>query len=214
MYLNRESEMVRKTRQETENTKAMILQSALDCFYEKGFSKTTFDDIAARIGLTKGAIYWHFKNKADLLANIIKQTVQKNRKKLGEKLIKPQNIDDLREFFQKDSDLIENDEDLQKFFFFTLFQVEWSDSVFNEVKEKIGDIRNFHIKNIAEALTNAQKSGDIDSLCNIDNLALIITSTWRGLINAYISEEINFSLGEVFIQAFDIIIDGIKTKKG
>ncbi len=46
--------MARKTREETENTRAQILQSALDCFYEKGFSRTTFEDIAARINLTKG----------------------------------------------------------------------------------------------------------------------------------------------------------------
>ena len=49
--------MARKTREESENTKVLILKSALDCFYEKGFSRTTFEDIALRIHLTKGAVY-------------------------------------------------------------------------------------------------------------------------------------------------------------
>ena len=68
--------MVRKTKEEKENTRQLILQAALDCFYEKGFSKTSFDDIAAKIGMTKGAVYWHFKDKSDLLVELIKQEVE------------------------------------------------------------------------------------------------------------------------------------------
>ena len=60
--------MGRKTKAETENTKTQILQAALDSFYEKGFSKTSFDDIAKRIGMTKGAVYWYFRNKPDIVA--------------------------------------------------------------------------------------------------------------------------------------------------
>lgn len=55
--------MVRKTKEEAENTRREILKAALEVFYQKGYSRTTFDEIAARINLTKGAVYWHFKNK-------------------------------------------------------------------------------------------------------------------------------------------------------
>ena len=48
--------MARKTKEDTEQTKSAILDSALRTFYEKGFSRTTFDEIAKRINLTKGAI--------------------------------------------------------------------------------------------------------------------------------------------------------------
>lgn len=79
--------MARKTREESENTKVLILKSALDCFYEKGFSRTTFEDIALRIHLTKGAVYWHFKNKAELLAELIRQRVAKDREEIGSQYI-------------------------------------------------------------------------------------------------------------------------------
>ena len=60
--------MPRKTKQETELTRRRILDVALDVFAEKGYSRTSLQEIADRAGFTRGAVYWHFKNKADLLA--------------------------------------------------------------------------------------------------------------------------------------------------
>ncbi|MBN1992619.1 MAG: STAS/SEC14 domain-containing protein [Anaerolineae bacterium] len=47
-------------------TRTQILQSALICFSENGFHQTTMDDIVAQSGLSKGALYWHFKSKKEL----------------------------------------------------------------------------------------------------------------------------------------------------
>jgi len=52
-------------------TKAQILQSALMCFSEKGFHQTTMDDIVTHSGLSKGALYWHFKSKKDLFIALV-----------------------------------------------------------------------------------------------------------------------------------------------
>lgn len=45
--------MARRTKEEAEQTRIEILRSALDIFCEKGYSRTTFDEIAKRINLTK-----------------------------------------------------------------------------------------------------------------------------------------------------------------
>lgn len=60
--------MVRKTKSEALDTRDRILNAAAGLFYEKGVSGTTLEDIAESAGLTRGAIYWHFKNKLDLFA--------------------------------------------------------------------------------------------------------------------------------------------------
>lgn len=57
--------------QPKENTFDRICQSAVRIFSSKGYHKTTMDDIAAEAGLTKGAIYWHFKNKRELFKFLI-----------------------------------------------------------------------------------------------------------------------------------------------
>ena len=68
--------MARRTKEEAEQTREAVLKSALDIFYEKGFSRTTFDEVAKRINLTKGAVYWHFRNKADLNKNLTSNIVK------------------------------------------------------------------------------------------------------------------------------------------
>lgn len=62
--------MARKTKQEAEKTRELILESALEVFYEKGFSRTTLNDIAQNAGMTRGAIYWHFTDKVELYTQL------------------------------------------------------------------------------------------------------------------------------------------------
>lgn len=60
------SAMVRKTKEEAQNTRKNILIAALDVFYVKGVGASSLEDIAETAGVTRGAVYWHFKNKADI----------------------------------------------------------------------------------------------------------------------------------------------------
>ena len=50
-----------------------ILAAALDLFVTRGYDGTTVDQIAEASGLTKGAIYFHFTNKADVLDALLDQ---------------------------------------------------------------------------------------------------------------------------------------------
>ncbi|MDB6145652.1 MAG: Transcription repressor of multidrug efflux pump acrAB operon, TetR (AcrR) family [Pseudomonas sp.] len=59
--------MVRRTKEEAQETRSQILEAAEKAFYERGVARTTLADIAALAGVTRGAIYWHFSNKADLV---------------------------------------------------------------------------------------------------------------------------------------------------
>lgn len=59
--------MTRKSKKEQAlETRDRILNAAEDVFYEKGVSSTSLADIAKSADVTRGAIYWHFKNKSDL----------------------------------------------------------------------------------------------------------------------------------------------------
>lgn len=58
--------MARKTKEDAQATRQQLLQAAVRVFADKGVSRTSLQDIAEAAGTTRGAIYWHFKNKADL----------------------------------------------------------------------------------------------------------------------------------------------------
>jgi len=53
-----------------------ILEKAVKLFYQRGFTGTTLDDIAAELGVTKPFIYTHFRSKTDLLAALCKPTIE------------------------------------------------------------------------------------------------------------------------------------------
>lgn len=58
--------MARKTKQESEATREAIIEAATWVFVEKGVAKATLEQIAQQAGVTRGAVYWHFKNKLDV----------------------------------------------------------------------------------------------------------------------------------------------------
>ena len=59
--------MARKTKEEAEKTRESIIDSAIQIFSDQGIARTTLAEIAKSAGVTRGAIYWHFKNKEDLV---------------------------------------------------------------------------------------------------------------------------------------------------
>jgi TetR/AcrR family transcriptional regulator, repressor of the mexAB-oprM multidrug resistance operon len=58
--------MARKTKAEAAATREALLDAAEAIFLEKGVARTSLEQIARHTGMTRGAVYWHFKNKADL----------------------------------------------------------------------------------------------------------------------------------------------------
>lgn len=65
--------MARKTKERAEETRTAILEAALGLFSTRGVSGTTLSDVAQKAGVTRGAIYWHFDNKDDLLRSLWKE---------------------------------------------------------------------------------------------------------------------------------------------
>ncbi|MSS70234.1 MAG: TetR/AcrR family transcriptional regulator [Candidatus Latescibacteria bacterium] len=50
-----------------EARRAQILEAAKRCFARQGYHETKVDDIVREAGLSKGALYWYFKSKVELL---------------------------------------------------------------------------------------------------------------------------------------------------
>ena len=57
-----------------ERTRQALVEAALAVVEEKGFVAASLDEIAARAGMTKGAIYSNFAGKADLMATALERT--------------------------------------------------------------------------------------------------------------------------------------------
>lgn len=58
--------MVRKTKEEAAKTRKDIIDAARRVFHNNGVIRSTLAKIAKEAGVSRGAVYWHFKNKAEL----------------------------------------------------------------------------------------------------------------------------------------------------
>lgn len=67
--------MARKTKEEALETRHLILDSAQKVFSAKGVAHSSLNDVARAAGVTRGAIYWHFANKADLFNAMLERVI-------------------------------------------------------------------------------------------------------------------------------------------
>jgi TetR/AcrR family acrAB operon transcriptional repressor len=58
--------MVRKTKEDAELTRQRIIDAARTVFLTRGVSRSTLEHIATEAEVTRGAVYWHFKNKTEI----------------------------------------------------------------------------------------------------------------------------------------------------
>src|SRR5207244_3005141 len=54
-----------------QRTRARLLDAAVEVIREKGFYRTTLEDVAGRAGMTRGAIYGNFKDKDELFLAVV-----------------------------------------------------------------------------------------------------------------------------------------------
>ena len=65
--------MARKTKAEAELTRQRLLDAAEQLFCVHGVARTSLQDIAQAAGATRGAVYWHFEDKAALFRAMLER---------------------------------------------------------------------------------------------------------------------------------------------
>ena len=89
--------MARKTKAEAEATRESILDAAEQMFFEQGVSRTSLEQIARAANVTRGAIYWHFRNKQALFEAMLGRVRNPMEARLIDLLEQQRNIDALRD---------------------------------------------------------------------------------------------------------------------
>ena len=202
--------MVRKCKEDAEKTRQAILESALDVFSEKGYARATFDEIATRAGFTKGAIYWYFRNKADLVAALILEYAQRKQLDVEKNLSKENTLDSLLKRIETWAELSQNDLRYAKFNRFILCQMEWSEAVIERVDKSIKVLKDFHLEKINKILVESRKNGEIKDDVDIDKVQHIILSSYMGIMFAYLSKKFDYSPVDMVRTGLGFLIEGMK----
>ena len=68
---------MRRAKEDAMATKEVILEAALRCFAENGFDASSLEAIARDAAVTRGAVYWHFKDKKELYRAVVRDALEK-----------------------------------------------------------------------------------------------------------------------------------------
>jgi TetR/AcrR family acrAB operon transcriptional repressor len=203
--------MPRRTKKEAAETRERILEAALNVFSKKGYSRTTFVNIANEIGLTKGAVYWHFKTKPDLLAAMISHGEERQCARIMN--AEPASVEELRGMVLEIAREVVENEAIQKFEFFCGFQIEWSTELLAEVHEKLAGLRGDPMKDFEQTLRHLQKIGELRRDVDADVLAWSMASVWVGALHLALHEKRSFEqFCNLVEHNFDVIIGQYSTR--
>jgi TetR/AcrR family acrAB operon transcriptional repressor len=174
--------MARRTKEAAAETRQQILENALDVFSRKGYSRATFVDIAKQIGLTKGAVYWHFKTKPDLLVALIESSLSRKCLRINSPDYQTDSIESLRSCYVESARIVLADPDLRKFEFFINFQIEWSEELIAEVRAHLAEMGEDPFRKYTIAILQLQESGVIDRTLDAEKLGSLLIATWTGML--------------------------------
>ena len=130
--------MSRKVKAEAEKTRARILASALALFAKNGYERTTFTDIAARLKMTKGAVYWHFESKERLLVELVDAALAKFRRQLEELMPHGElSFPKVADMMVRNALQMVDDPKVAAFFRLMKCQIRWADDSMAKVRENL-----------------------------------------------------------------------------
>lgn len=200
---------MRKIKAEALKTREYLMQSALDTFYQKGISHSSLNEIAQNAGVTRGALYWHFKNKEDLFDALFHHIFDNLSQSLENDINESTNIwASLRSTLLKAFDLIENNEAQKKLCCIIHFKCEHTEQN-QAIVNLMRNYQNLWFSLISETLRACLKQQALKENLNIDLAATYIQALIDGLIYKWqYSDNMKLSqTGEILI---DIALQNIK----
>lgn len=204
--------MARRTKEEAEQTRKDILQASLNMFCEKGYNKTTLDDIAKSINLTKGAVYWYFENKPAILKALMIEDFDNVNRQLADYMQEPKNLEDLKKHFIFLAEKVDTDVNFRKFLYFIFLQMEWSAGLINSFHDIIEELSIRPVAIIENALLSSQRCGNIASNLDVKATASTIHAMWVGLLFNKLNHQEN-SLSYMINYSFDLILNALLSRK-
>ena len=171
---------MKRTKEDALITKNRIIDKAVELFLENGFSNTTLNQIAQKAGVTRGAIYWHFKDKLDIINDLLDQHSSSLSEIIQSVLAKEiSEFAKIVEIVEKVVDNFFNNHSFRDFIKLTWFKMEYTNlQAATEPKE---EFLEYFIHIIEELVKTAQRNGTIKNKFNALTISLTITNQIIGM---------------------------------
>lgn len=202
--------MARRTKEDAQRTRERILDMAEREFHRRGVSRTSLEQIAAAAGVTRGAVYWHFRNKADLfnaMMNRITLPLEAEILRSGERTLDDP-VAQIRGSYLAALRATVDDPKARRVFEVALFKVEHGHALRGVRERRLNGLRN-RVANVERGFRRAARLGLWRSALPARAAALGMESLVDGLISNWMIEPQAFDLVRVGEQAIDAYLRGL-----
>ncbi|ABM40577.1 TetR family transcriptional regulator [Diaphorobacter sp. JS3050] len=199
--------MARRTKADAAATRNGLLDAAEHVFYEKGVSRASLADIATVAGTTRGAIYWHFKDKADLF-NAMLDRVTHPLMQAIEDTQGMAHLARLRGLVQGVQGAVAHDERMRRVFEIALYRVEYVEDFEAVKRHHVAGCAAFQAQ-IARELGLAAAAQGIDLPLSAPVAAMGVQALFDGLLQSWLLNDANFDLEAASRQTIDAYLRGL-----
>ncbi len=203
--------MARHTKQQAQATRDHILDMAELEFQRRGVSRTSLQDIARAAGVTRGAIYWHFSDKADLFQAMLSRVslpIERQIARSGEA-----DLDDplahIRASLLAALHATVSDPQARRVFEIALHRVEYVDELDAVRERRLGGLRT-RVGQLERGLRRAARRDGAAGAVPAQAAAIGLHSLLDGLIQNWMLDPGAFDLERVGRQAIDAYLRGLR----
>lgn len=174
---------MKRSKADAEQTRLTILEAAQKLFFTRGVAATSLDRIATEAGVTRGAIYWHFKDKADLMMALRKQYCLPQEDMITRAAVSghPDPISLLESKGAEVLRLFEQDEGMQRMFLITSTQMPGTPEAegIRRVNAEMFDV-------MLKLMERARKNGQLAPHLDPPEAAVYLMVSMNGLLNEWL----------------------------
>ncbi|MFA4824323.1 MAG: TetR/AcrR family transcriptional regulator [Methanoregula sp.] len=159
-----------------EDAKRRIIEAAMDVMSERGCELMAIDDVAKKLGVTKGAVYWYFPSREALIEAVL-TTICGNMQKVA---FESYYNRPLEETLVRIFDRFALTDDRQRKIFFEMFVLATRNS---DVRHATREYYAGFVEAIENAIRNEKKKNFLQTQTDAHALAILIVALYTGLQN-------------------------------
>ncbi len=170
--------MDKKTDQKTRDA---IVEASIELFARRGYHGTSVAQIAKATGLTKGALYWHFKDKEDLFLTVLDRIREHWRQNVLSRVEAADGVfDKLDRLFDATSEMLASQENPYSLHLF--LAAAGAQPEIAEFEDAIKSAYAEYVKLVADTIRSGQEEGEIMRDIDAESAALGIIGCLEGMI--------------------------------
>jgi TetR/AcrR family acrAB operon transcriptional repressor len=204
---------VRRTKTDALATRDQLLDCAELLFVQQGVSSTTLQQIAAEAGVTRGAIYWHFEDKAALF-NAMMERVKMPLESAMQMLDVPDRADplgSLNDYAMLVFGMTVSDPSARRVFEIATLKIEYVDEM-TEVRRRRAQMAQHWMERAENRIRFAAEIGQAGTTVNPRAAALGLWAIIDGLLRAWLIDPESFELVITGRQVVTTYLDALRSK--